>query len=336
MQVYNSFALDSAFGVVLDQRVALSGIARNQGTYTVAYVAVTATTAITLPGQDVLVANPGASVFTVADTAGNQYQLQTSYVFSGAGTTTLAFACTVIGQVQTAPNTIQTIVTITPGISGVNNPTIANDVEGLPEETDPQLKIRQANSYFLQAVGPADAVRAALLNTVPGCSDAFVAENDTATPDLGVPANGIWVIVSGGAPVNIAKAIYVKKAPGCAMTGAQSYAVVRPQGNTQTVYWDNALTETLYVQATLYPRVPGQQFDVVADGIALAAALVYRLGESPNVGDIAIAMAAIEPQAIITSAQVSTDGVTWEQIVSPQSYQYYFVASAARITLTNA
>lgn len=336
VQVYNSFSIDSAFGVILDQRVAMSGIIRNQGTFTEAFVSVTATGAVTIPGQDVLISNPSASVFTVADTAGNQYQLATTHVFSGAGTVSLAFNAVTLGQIQTVPNTITTIVTVTLGISTVNNPSTANDVEGLPEETDPQLKIRQANSYFLQAVAPADSIRAALLN-IP-TADAYVAENDTATPVDGVPAYGLWIIVNPGGASNlqIGTAIYMKKNPGCALRGAQSYAVVRPQGNTATMQWDNALPETLYVEATLFPRIPGQSFDVTADGIALANALIYKLGQQPNVGDVVNAMAVIEPLAIVTSAQVSNDGITWEQILSPSDFQHYFVANAARIILTNA
>lgn len=336
VQVYNSFAVDSAFGVILDQRVALSGIIRNQGTFTLAFVSVTATQALTIPGQDVLISNPGASVFTVSDTAGNQFQLQSSHVFGGAGTVSLAFVAVTLGQIQTTPNTIQTIVTVTPGISGVNNPSTASDIEGLPEETDPQLKIRQANSYFLQAVAPADAVRAAILN-IPA-ADAFVAENDTSSTSLGVPAHGLWVIVNPGTATaqQIGTAIYKKKNAGCALVGAQSYDVVRPQGNTAHMQWDLALTETLYITATLFPRIPGQSFDVTADGIALANALVYKLGQSPNVGDVVIAMAIIEPQAIVTSALVSSDGITFSQIVTPSDFQHYFVAAAARIVLTNA
>lgn len=336
VQVYNSFGIDSAFGTTLDQRVGISGIIRNQGTYTTCFVAVTATAALTIPGQDVLDANPGASVFTVADQAGNQFQLVTTHVFIGAGSASLQFVSVVIGQIETTPNTIQTIVTVTPGISGVNNPSTSSDVEGLPEETDPQLKIRQANSYFLQAQAPADAIRAAILN-IPA-ADAYVAENDTASDDLGVPAHGMWVIVNPGGATNqqIGTAIYKKKNPGSALVGAQSYAVLRPQGNTFTAQWDLALTETLWITATLFPRIPGQSFDVVADGAALAAALIYKLGQSPNVGDVVIQMAIIEPLAIVTNALVSRDNITYQQIISPQDFQHYFVASAARITLTNA
>ncbi len=336
LQVNATFGIDQAYGVILDQRVAISGLIRNNGTYTEAFVSVTSTVAITIPGQDVLIGNPGAIVFTVADTAGNQFQLANSYTFGGAGTVSLAFNAVTLGQIQTTPSTIQTIVTITPGISGVNNPSTSNDVEGRPEETDPQLKIRQARSYFLQAQAPGDAVRAALLN-IP-CADAFVAENDTASLADGVPAHSLWVIVNpgGATPQQIGTALYNKKNPGCGLKGSQSYTVVRPQGNTFTSFWDNALPETLWITATLYPRIPGQSFDVVADGVALANSLVYSLGQSPNVGDVVLALQSIEPQAIVTSALVSVDGVTYEQIVNPSDFAHYFVASATRIVLTNA
>lgn len=335
VQVYNSFSVTSAFGTILDQRVSISGIARNQGTYTKAFVSVTTSTALSLPGQDVLLLNPSAQVFTVSDLAGNQFQLIESFAFGGPGTASLAFSAVTLGQIQTVPNTIQTVVTVVPGVTSVNNPSTDDDVEGLPEETDPQLKIHQAKSYFLQAQAPADAIRAALLQ-VPGCADSYVAENDTGSTADGVPAHGIWVIVNGGAAVDVATAIYKKKNPGCAMVGAQSYAVVRPQGNTATVYWDNAVAESLYLRATLYPKIAGQQFDVTADGVALANTLIYKLGQSSIAGDIATAMAIIEPLAVVGNAQVSTDGSTWEQIVTPSDFSRYFLTSSSKISLSNA
>lgn len=342
VQVYNSFALDAAFGTVLDQRVALSGIIRVQGTYTIAYVSVTATAARNIPGQDVLVSNPNAQVFTVADTAGNQYQLQTSYSFSGAGAQSLAFVCTTLGQIQTTPNTITTVITPTQGISAVNNPSTTNDIEGIPEETDPQLKIRQANSYFLQSQAPADAIRAALLNDVPGCVDAYVVENDTGSTVEGVAPYGLYIVVNGGAPQTIANTIYIKKNPGCSLTGSvgSAYPVTRPQGNTATMLWNNAVSQPLYIQATLFPRIPGLTFDVTADGIALAAALLYKLGQSPSMGDVVLAMAAIEPNAVLvptnSAGMISKDNSTWENIVSPTAYVNYFVATSSTIVLLNS
>lgn len=403
-QIYNSFNPDSAFGVVLDARVAMSGIQRQQGTFTAVWVQVTVSTALSLTGQDALISNPAATVFTVADGANNQYELVTTYAFGAAGTATLVFTSSVIGQVQVLANTVSNIVTTQAGVTSVNNPlfsltttgtvsasspvvtgipntagttagmlfTGANvpngtfilsvdsssqvtltapatgpatgeliviatpaTVEGLPEETDPQLKIRRANSYYLQSVSPADAIRAALLN-VADISDAYVVDNTTGSTVSSVPAHSIWVIVTGGLPSEIANVIYAKKAPGCGVFGAVTYNVVRPQGNIFTAKWDASLTQPLYIQSTLVPRIPGLTFNVTSDGIALADALAYKLGQSPNVGDIVIAMQAIEPNAILTNTQVSIDGITWEDIVSPTTSQFYFITNSANISLVNS
>src|ERR1035437_4247051 len=333
VQVYNSFSPDSAFGVTLDSRVAISGVARKKGTYTLAIVAVTTTQALNLLGAGTDPANPVANAFSVADNAGNQYVLVTSYAFGRATTTSLTFRSLVIGQIQTTPTTIQTIVTTQTGVSGVNNPTVAGDTEGLPEETDPQLKIRRAASYYLQAQGPADSLRAALINTAD-ISDAYVVQNDTSGVVDGVPAYSLWIIVAGGTAAEIAQVIYTKKAPGCPMKGAVTYNVVRPQGNTFTAAWDAAIAQPLYIRATLTPRIAGQTFDVVADGIALAAALIYKLGQSPNIGDVVLAMQTIEPGAILSVVNVSTDGATWENIVSSSDAQHYFSVIAANVVLS--
>lgn len=334
VQTYNSFSIDSAFGITLDARMAMSGIQRQQGTYTLANVNVTVSQALTLLGLNELIADPNATVFTVSDDAGNQFQLLNTFVFGAPGTSTLVFQSAVIGQVQTMPNTIQTVVTTQLGVTSVNNPTTSSDVEGLPEETDPQLKIRQAASYYLQAVGPADAIRAALLQ-VEDISDAYVVENDTGGVVDTVPAHAIWVIVTGGTFPEIANVIYTKKAPGCDMKGSNSQIVARPQGNSFTAKWDSSLTQALTIRATLVPRIPGETFDLVADATALAAALIYKLGQSPSIGDVVIAMQVIEPNAILTTVNVSKNGGgTWEDIVSPDTAQYYFTVDAVDILLT--
>jgi hypothetical protein len=401
VDVYNIFFVDAAYGVALDQLVAINGLARKAGSYTQVYVQVTTTQALTLPGQNT------STPFTVADAAGNQYQLVSSYVFAGAGTVTLLFQAVLQGQLQVTANTITSIVTTTQGVSSVNNPAFtttqtgtvtsgssnvtgltsttgmtpgmaltdadsffppgttvlsiasmtaivasANATGGAPtsenvtvatpatipgttEETDVQLKIRRAQSFNLQTVGPAASIRAALLN-LADVADAYVAENDTAAPVSGVPANGVWVIVNGGTAEEIGTAIAATKAPGCAMTGAQTYNVPLPQGNTFLAKWDNATPVNIYVRATLNPRLAGETFDTAADAVALAAALVYKLGQNASIGDVILAMASIEPNAVLSTVNVSFDNSTWEDILTPASYQDYFVVPAANITLTFA
>lgn len=401
LDVYNIFFVDSAYGVILDQLVALNGLTRKQGSFTQVYVQVTATQALTLPGQDT------TTPFTVADDAGNQYQLVTSYAFGAAATVTLLFEAVLLGQVQVLSNTIDNIVTTTLGITAVNNPsfttttpgtvtsgspiitgiattagitpgmmitdasgffpagtkvlsvdsltqitatanatggaptteniTVATPatIVGVPEETDIQLKVRRAKSFALQSTGPADAIRAAIL-AVADVSDAYVAENDTAVDAAGVPAHGVWIIVNGGTGSEVGQAIYAKKMPGCAMVGAQTFIVNRPQGNTFTAKWDNALPENFYVRATLNPRFAGQLFDLVTDSQKLADALLYKLGENASIGDVVQAMFLIEPNAVLSTVNVSTDGSTWEDILTASDFQHFFFLPVANITLTEA
>ena len=326
LDAYNSFSPDGAYGVVLDQRVALNGIKRNAGTYTVTPISVTADRILTLIGQDALVANPNAVVFTVQDDTGNQFQLVTSYTFSGAGTASLSFKAATIGKVQTTLNTITTQTTVVLGVTAVNNPLSATTA-GTDEETDVALKIRRAKSFKLAAVGPADSILAALLDaaTTPGVTDAYIVE-DTA-------AHTVQAIVNGGTDAAVAKTIYTKKAPGCGMVGATSVVVSRPQGNSMTVKFDRAVSQSLYVRFALV-SIGGATWDVTTVKSSLAAALIYTLGQTPSVGDVFTALKTIVPGAYAVSMAVSSDGSSWVDSVSPSDAKHYYVADASRVTIS--
>ena len=336
--VYNSFSLVNAYGIQIDNLVALNGIQRKNGTYTIANVQVTVSSALTLTGQDALVNNPSASVFTVSDTSGNQYQLQTTYSFSGAGTETLLFAAIDIGQIFTTPNTITIISTPQVGVTSVNNPSTSNDIIGVNEESDTALKIRQANSLQMGATGPADTLRAQLLN-VPGITDAFVAENDTSSVVNGVAANGIQVIVNAptATPATIAQVIYSKKTAGCAQTSSgspQSYNITRPAGNIFTAYWYNAVPEALYIAFQILPINGVDSFSTSYLATQLAQTLVYRLNQSAFIGDVIRAMQVIAPNGYLQNVYVGTSSPANQQTVSPSAYVNYFTVSASNITIT--
>lgn len=335
--VYNQFSIANSFGVQVDNLVALNGMQRQQGTQTVAQVLVTVTQALTLPGLDVLTTNPNATVFTIADTAGNQYQLTSSHTFGSSGSATLSFTAVNIGQTLTSPNTITVIVTPLTGVSTVNNPSTSSDVIGSNEETDIQVKVRQAKSFQLAATGPADAIRAQLLNT-PGITDAFVAENDTGSVVSGVPANGIWVIVNAttATPAQIAQVIYTKKTIGCAQktTSGQSFSITRPAGNAFTAYWDNAIAQNLYISFTINPINGVDTFNDSAIKTALVAALIYKLNQSAQVGQIVTAMNTIAPNAYLTDIFVDTVTSPAQQQVSPTDFQHYFVVLANNISIS--
>ncbi len=328
--VYGGFSVEGATGTILDQRVALNGLARRQGTFTQTPVLVTVTQALTLYGLDQTTNPP----FIIADNAGNQYTLKTTHVFSGAGSASLTFQAVAIGQVEVVANTITNQVTATLGVASVNNPTTAGTTLGVNEETDAQLKVRHAQSFALASTGPADAVSAALL-AVPDITDAYVVENVADTTVNTVPPHAIWCIVTGGLAAEIAQAIYAKKGIGCDMKGSQSLTIARPNGTNFTAKWDTSLTQALKIRFTINGKVPGTAFDIVLLANELAAALSYKLGQSPTIGDVITAMQTIAPNGYLTNVGVSSDGgLTYLDVVSPTTAQYYFQVTADNIVIS--
>jgi hypothetical protein len=216
--IYDSFDPDQAIGPSLDKDCAINGVIRNAGTYTQQNVQITTTAAVTLQGLDLYPTNP----FTVQDAQGNQYQLITTTAISGAGVQTLLFEAATIGAIQSTVSTITSIVTVVAGVSAVTNPA-GPTVVGVPEETDAQLRIRRSNSVAVGSTGYVDGLLGAIL-AVSGVTGAVVLENDGSSVDSrGIPGHSIWVIVAGGGPnfpVDMAEAIYSKKAAGCGQTNA--------------------------------------------------------------------------------------------------------------------
>lgn len=330
LDVYNSFSPDSAYGQVLDQRVAINGIARRQGTYTTTPVTITVNQAITLPGLDQTTVTP----FTIADNAGNQFQLVTSHVFSASGSASLTFQAFAIGPTEVTANTITNAVTTILGVTAINNPTTVGTSVGIAEETDAQLRVRRIQSFALASTGPADAVSAALL-AIPDVTDAFVVENATSSEVAGTPANSIWCIVTGGTDAEIAQAIYAKKGLGCGQRGGNSFIVARPNGTSFTALWDTSISQPLYVKCTINPRTAGQAFDTALLETELATMLLYKLGDAPTVGDVVNAMLTLAPTGYLTDIGVSANGSDFFDVVQPTTAQYYYTTLAANVTISS-
>jgi len=331
-QIYNSFSVNQAFGTLLDQRVALNGLSRQPGSFTFTDVDVTVDRALTLEGLDADISNPDGEGFTLADDAGTQFILAATGVIAAPGVYTLSFRAKEIGAVQTTPNTITNQVTVTLGVTAVNNPSAATII-GDDEETDMALKVRHSSSFNLASTGPADAMEATLL-ALTDVTDAIVVENDTAGTVDGIPARSIWAIVEGGADSDIGAAIYSKKIPGCGQKGGEEVTVTRPNGTTFVAKFDRPIYQDLYVRFTIVPKYAGITFDTDAIKTALAAALIYRLRQSANIGDVVVAMLTIAPDGILTTVGVSDNGTDWEDILPTDDLQHKFVADVARITVT--
>lgn len=328
-----NFDPEQAVGVILDQRVAINGLTRNAGTYTFQDIEVTIDRALNLIGLDgeaTELTPDVAGLFIVKDDEGNEFYLLASQSEAGAGTYAYNFRSAAIGQVEVIPNTITTVVTITLGVTAVNNPSAANSI-GDNEESDFELKIRRRESVALPALGYLDSIEAAL-NELSGVTVAIVYENDTnVDPDSdGIPSHSIWCIVEGGDPDEIADIIYRKKSTGSRMRGVQSVAIVRPNGTGITIKYDTPTSQDLYIQFTL----TGAAYTASDIKSQIVAGLFWDTGQSASGDVVTCFVKEINEDFIITAMEVSDDGAAWVEVVAPTGLNYRFINDTTRITIT--
>lgn len=336
-QIYNTFDPDNAVGNVLDQRVAINGIQRQAGTFTVTNITIINTQSVNLYGQD----QTAQDIYTVADNAGNKWQLQTTVLGVAAGTHSYAFQALVPGAQLTIPNTINVPVTIVLGVSSVNNPTTYTTL-GINEETDAVLKVRRLKSVSLASQGYLAGLLAALEN-IDGVTAAFVYENKTNSTNVdGVPGHSIWVIVGGsGAAADIANAIYTKRNAGVGMYGSIDYTITQVDGTMFTVSWDDVVAQNLFITFTATSLNGTAPPNIAAITAGLPTLFTPGVNAEVNVNGLATLVQEIDPNTLVTSAGFSlaqTQVFTFSAV--PAGGQFFIVynnlASAAILWNDNA
>jgi len=305
VQIYNMFDPDNAVGVILDQRVAINGIQRQAGTFTVTAITLVNTQSVNLYGKD----QTEQPVYTISDNAGNLWELQETELGLAAGTHVLNFQAAVPGAQLTVPNTINVQVTIVLGVASVNNPTTYTTL-GVNEESDAVLKVRRQKSVSLSSQGYLAGLLAELEN-IEGVSSAYVYENTTSIIDGdGVPGHTIWVIVAGsGAAADIAQAIYSKRNAGCGMFGSLSYVINQVNGIPFTVYWDDVEVQSIFIAFTATSIDGTNPPNIAGIRAGLVESFTPGVYEEVNINGLATLVQEIDPNCLVTNAGFS-DGFT--------------------------
>lgn len=180
---------------------------------------------------------PGGTVGTVipvmaVDEAGNQYTCTEGGIIPAGGQITLQFVNVVPGPTPCPAGTLNSIYQTIPGWDSIDNAddgVVGNDVESRAAFEARRQATVEGNSF-----GPIGAVAGAVAN-VDGVLDFYVYSNNTGAPvtqlSVDIPANAIYVCVSGGSSADVADAILSKLNPGPEMVG----------NTTVTAYDDNPL-----------------------------------------------------------------------------------------------
>ena len=161
-----------------------------------------------------------------ADSSGNVYVCQEQGTIVD-GNVTLPFANQQTGPIPCPAETLTTIYQAVFGWDSIVNP--ADGVLGNVVESRAAFESRRAQSTAANSIGSLPSILGAVL-TVPGVLDALCYDNYTDEPleygGVTLPANSLYVAALGGAPADVAFAIWSRKAPGCAYYGGNTTVVV--------------------------------------------------------------------------------------------------------------
>lgn len=240
---------------------------------------------------------------TVVDQSGNVYQCTEAGTIPATGTITLPFAALIPG-----PTAVPAAITIYQSIPGWDSAVVDSGVVGQAVETRAQFEARRKLSVAANSLGSLPSILGAVLE-VPGVLDAYVTENDANAPvtigGVSVAAHSVYVAVVGGDALEVATAIWSRKAPGCAYNG-----------NT---------TETVYDTSVGYsPPYPAYQ---VTFEIPASLAILFAVNIANNAQVAADAVSQV--QTAIINAFSGADGGQRATIGSTVYASRYYAPVAA-------
>ena len=329
VQYYNNLDTERVIGIPQQILYKLNNCIIKAYTYSYVYINVSVSKSVNLQGLDADIENPDGVGYTVSDGNGNRWILAESQTLA-VGTHTLNFRAAELGNVTATPNTITIMETVLAGVISVTNPA-NNYITGATGESDSAFRLRRNQTVSSPSQGFEDALQGQLLN-LNNVTEAKVYSNRTGSTQNGIPAHTVWVIVEGGASADIGQAIYANIPPGIPMKGTQSVTVQRPNGDTETVYYDTPTAVTLYVKMDIQWISGNIDTDYIKSQLALQTFNIGQSAEGVNIASVV--------KDIVTSngspynVLVSKDNSNWSELVTPTGLDEYFSLLATNISIT--
>ncbi len=191
---------------------------------------VTVQASVNAPGQTIT-----AGTVVAQGSDGNMYVAPQTITLPQASTASLELACQTAGAITCPANSL-TLYQAGLGLASLTN--AAPGATGTDTETRADFEARRQASVAANSIGQNASLMGALLE-LPGVTDAFVTDNpsqaDTIQQGVTIPAGSQYILVEGGNPADIGRAILNKKPPGIPTIGTQIVTVQ----DTNPVYAGN-------------------------------------------------------------------------------------------------
>ena len=337
-EIYNSFFPNKVGSTVQDERYAINGIFRKEGSYTIQPIQITVDKTVTLQGLD-----QTSEPYTLQSDNGEQwYLLDTITIEADNPIQTLSFRAKEKGNVQPAIGTITSQVTVVQGVISVSND-VAPTSYGTAEGSDTAFAIRREQSVSNPSKNNITAIKGNIL-ALPDVNQCEVYQytptysgNDLIPDTMGIPVAGTWVIVDGGDGYSIANTIYENSSNNI-LKGSVSEDVLTVSGQTVEIKFDRPIPTALYIKFNIQETVSGSSFNTDIIKAKIVENCTFKLGQYADtsyVTDIARqALLDTSNSGVVTEVKISTDGTNWYDFIACPTVQGEFTVDATRITIT--
>lgn len=237
--VYSTYNPSTAKGVALDTAVKTNGLTRHTATHS--------SVDLRIVGQAGTTIRNGAAM----DTNGNRWMLPSEVVIPVAGEITVTATAESAGDIIATAGAVNRIATPTLGWQTVSNPQDAT--VGLAQETDDELRTRQAKSTALPSVSLWEGILGAVLSLNGVRRISGICNNEDEPTPEGVPGHTIALIVDGGEVDEIAETIYLKGCEGTGTFGSVSHTLMDDYGFPHTVRFSRPSSVAIKVKVTIVP-----------------------------------------------------------------------------------
>lgn len=287
-QVYQGFSPSTASGETLSRVVKINGIRRKAGSHSTADVLIT--------GEVGTVINHGV----IADIAGQKWNLPAQVIIPTSGEVTATATAQEEGDVNALAGQITKIQTPTRGWQSVTNPAAATP--GALTETDAELRARQRYSVAIPSATILEGTLGAVLG-VEGVIKAKIFENDTDRTDVnGIPSHSISVVAQGGDSTEIARAIWLKKTPGCGTFGNTLEVITDSNGIATPIRFFRPLISHIAVTIVIAPEIGY----LAATGLLIKQAIADYVNGLAVGDDVSIARVTVAAVSVADTFDVSS------------------------------
>lgn len=308
--VYNATDPSKCDSTQQDTKYQLNYLFRKGGSWTIQDIDITVNKTVTLQGLDGSFTDEDASSYTVSDDSGNLWYLVDTTTLIQGTTTSCEFRAKEKGEVIPTVGTINNMVTIVDGVVSVNN-NLGYTSLGVNTESDNEFRIRREKSVGNISGNNADTIQGNILS-LEGVSQCIVWSNNTNTTDSkGVPAHSIWVIVEGGANVDIADIIY-SNIGGADTKGGVTIPIATASGQVIDIKFDRPNSIGLYIKFDIKVLTQASKINITDIKNYISNNLIYLINEdcetSKVTGVCANAMEVDGGDGYALNVQISTGG----------------------------